>query len=313
MVGFSRKTGACVSEDARKRIARLKPYPTLDMWRNPVTRGFARKLQNEEWQRTLAELDFDYRSTATNLGGINGVGFETAGSRPDQPVILFVHGGGFVAGGPEICAASLLPSCYLSGADGIGLSYSLLPEAIFPIQIDELSNFYEALCTEHPQKRVVLLAESTGAAIALAALMAWRDQGQPLPAGAVFLSPFIDGTGASDTQISLDGRDPLIKSMRGNYVRNLFRFYAPDTPLDDPAVSPIYGDFTGLPPLLVQAGSREVMLGDAARLSQAARRAGVDTCLQVFDGMVHRFHAFWSLSETRDAHQDIADFIATLD
>lgn len=312
MAGFARKTGACVSEDARKRFAGLKPYPTLDMWRNPVTRGFARKIQNEEWRRTLDELDFDYRMTDANLGGVDGISFETAGSCPGMPMILFVHGGGFVAGGPEICAASILPTCYLSGADGFGPVFSLLPEAVYPAQINELTNVYDALSTEYPEKRIILLAESTGAAIALAALMTWRDEARPLPVGAVFLSPCVDGAGASDTQISLDGRDPLIKSMRGNYARNLFRFYAPDAALDDPNVSPVYGDFTGLPPILVQAGSREVMLGDAARLSQAAHRAGVDTRLQVFDGMVHRFHAFWSLRETRDAHKDIAAFINSL-
>ena len=311
MLGMNRKTGGAISEDARKRIAALKPYPTLDMWRNPVTRGFARRLLNEDFESALEEIDFDYRFTEESAGGVDGVHMETAGGREGAPFILFIHGAGFVAGGPAISAASVLPSCYLSGAEAFGPDYTLLPDAFYPAQIDEISAAYHAIAEHHPEG-VVLVAESTGAAMALSAMMRWRDDGAPQPRGAVFLSPCIDGMGASDTQITLDGRDPLIKSMRGAYMRNLFRFYAPEAPLDDPGVSPIYGRFDRLPPILAQAGSREVLLGDAARLTQAARRAGVDARLQVYDGMYHRFHAHWKLAEAREAHREIAAFIRSL-
>ena len=143
-------------------------------------------------------------------------------------------------------------------------------------------------------------------------MMRWRDEGAPMPAGAVFLSPCLDGSGASDTQITLDKRDPLIRSMGGAYVRNLFRYYAPEAALNDPDVSPLYGRFEGLPPLLAHAGGREVLLGDAARLVNEASRAGVDARLMIYDGMYHLFHAHWSLDEARDAHQDIAAFIGAL-
>lgn len=312
MAGFARKSGGALSTDARKRIAALKPYPTLDMWRNPVTRGFARRLQNEDWQKSLDEIDFDYRLTPSNSGGIDGIAFETENDRTGAPLIFFVHGGGFVAGGPDINAAIVLPGCYLSGSQAFGPRYTLLPDAHYPSQIDDIATAYEAICVHHPEKRVVLMADSSGAAIALSALLRWRDAGLQLPVGTILLSPCVDGKGESDTQITLDKHDPLIRSMRGGYVRSLFRFYAPGAALDDPDVSPLYGDFTGLPPMLIQAGSREVLLGDAARLEERARRAGVDIRLQVFDGMYHRFHEHWSLPETKAAHQDIADFIRSL-
>ncbi|MEM8772495.1 MAG: alpha/beta hydrolase [Pseudomonadota bacterium] len=316
MALFLRKTGGAISDDARKRIASLKPLPTLDMWRNPVTRGFARRLANEEWRKSLDKIDFQFRFSATNFGGVDGVYMETDSadnaSTDPSPLILFVHGGGFVAGGAEVRAGSVLPSCHLSGCDAFGPDCSLLPEAVFPTQIDEADQAYRALCTEHSGRKIILFAESTGCAVALAALMRWREEGHPLPESVVLLSPCIDGTGASDTHIALDGRDPLIKSSHGAYARSLFRFYAPDHPLDDEAVSPIYGDFEKLPRMLIQAGSREVFLGDAARLSQHARRAGVDARLQIFDGMYQGFHADWDLQEAREAHQDIADFIRAL-
>ncbi len=312
MPGFFRRSGAAVSDGARKRMATLKPYPTLDMWRNPVTRGFARRLHNEESRRLLEEIDFDYRLTEGSVGGVEGVFYETENAANDAPIILYVHGGGFVAGGPTENAAGVLPTCYLSGCNGFGPDYSLLPDAAYPTQIEEVNAVYHALCADHAGARIILFGEATGAAIALSAMMQWRDEGAPLPVGAVFASPCVDGLGASDTQITLDGRDPVIRSVRGSYMRNLFRFYAPDAAPDDPGVSPIYGDFEGLPPMLTHAGGREVLLGDAARLTQAATRAGVDARLQVFDGMYHRFHAHWSLDEAREAHRDIAEFICSL-
>ncbi len=312
MPGFFRRSGGAVSDAARKRMAALKPHPTLDMWRNPVTRGIARRLQNEDARRLLGEIDFEYRMTEDTAGGVEGVYYETENATDGAPIILYVHGGGFVAGGPSDNAAGVLPTCYLSGCNGFGPDYALLPDAFYPTQIEEINAVYHALCAGQPGARIVLFGESTGAAIALSAMMQWRDEGAPLPVGAVFVSPCVDGMGASDTQITLDRRDPVIRSLRGSYMRNLFRFYAPDAALDDPRVSPLYGDFEGLPPILTQTGGREVLLGDAARLTQAASRAGVDARLQVFDGMYHRFHAHWSLDEARDAHRDIAEFIGAL-
>ncbi len=312
MPGIFRRSSGAISDGARKRIATLRPYPTLDMWRNPVTRGFARRMQNDEALKTLEEIDFEYRITEESAGNVNGVYYETSSVRENAPIILFVHGGGFVAGGPKENAASVLATCHLSGCTGFGPDYGLLPDAHYPTQIEEISAVYHALCAGAPSPRIVVMAESTGAAIALSAIMRWRDEGTPMPAGAVFLSPCVDGLGASDTQITLDKKDPLIRSMRGAYTRNLFRYYAPNTALKDPGVSPLYGDFNGLPPMLVHAGGREVLLGDAARLTQAANRAGVPASLQVFDGMYHRFHAHWSLEEAREAHNDIAGFINAL-
>ncbi len=309
---LARRTGGVISDEAKKRIAALKHYPTIDTWRNPLTRSIARRLVEDEWRKTLGQIDFEYRLSKCEIEGVSCVRYETSSSKPGAPLILYVHGGGFVAGSPEINAANVLPACHLSGCPGLGVDYTLLPRAYFPAQIDELDKIYAALIKDDPDRRIVMLSDSTGAAISLAAMMRWRTNGLKAPAGAVFLSPCIDGDGASDTQITADHHDPLIRSMGGKFTRQLFHFYAPDRDRKDPAVSPIYGDFSYLPPMLVHAGSREVLLGDAARLSEAARRAGVETHLRVFDGMFHRFHMHWKLDETRAAHADIADFIRTL-
>ncbi len=309
---IARRLGNMISDDAKQRISSLKHYPTIDTWRNPLTRSIARRLTNDAWRKTLDEIDFEYRLSPLEIDQVSCLQYETTGSTAERPLILYVHGGGFVAGSPETNAANVLPICHLGGFEGIGVDYTLLPDAHFPTQIDEVDIVYRAILETTPQRKIILLSDSTGSAIALSALMRWRKDGVLAPAGAIFLSPCIDGKGASDTQITADHHDPLIRSMGGKFARQLFKFYAPDKDLKDPAISPIYGKFDGLPPIMIHVGSREVLLGDAARLSEAVRQAGVEVTLRVFDGMFHRFHMHWKIEEARNAHADLADFINTL-
>jgi len=306
------RTGAAVSDSAKARLAHLKTYPTLDTWRNPLTRPIARHFVHEAWLKTVNEIDFEYRLSDRKVGGVRCVLYETDGERKDAPVVLYVHGGEFISGSPETHAAIVLPPCRLSGAQAVGVDFSLLPEARFPTQLDEVDHVYKGLRSAEPDRKIVLMADSTGAALALAAMMRWRDGGLAAPAGAVFISPCVDGAGASDTHIALDGQDPLIRSFGGKFFRQLFGYYAPGCDLRNPEISPIYGRFEWLPPLLIHVGAREVLLGDAARLAETARRAGVDAQLRVFDGMFHLFHMHWSLDEAKAAHQDVADFIKGL-
>ncbi|MHA7871457.1 MAG: alpha/beta hydrolase, partial [Hyphococcus sp.] len=272
-------------------------------------RGIARHFAHEAWLRALEEIDFEYRMTDTDIAGVSCVRYETGDAKSDSPLVLYVHGGGFVCGSPRVNAATVLPLCHLAKCDAVGVDYTLLPEAEFPTQIDELDRVYRALVERDGDRKIILLADSAGGAITLSAMMRWRTDGVRAPAGAVLLSPLLDGQGASDTHFTVDGHDPLIKSMNGKTVKKLFRFYAPDRPLDDPAVSPLYGDMKWLPPLLVHVGTREVLLGDSARLVERARAAGVDATLRVYDGMFHLFHMHWRLDETKTAYTDIAGFV----
>lgn len=308
----ARRLGTAVSESARARISALRAYPTLDTWMNPLTRGLARHFSNQEWLKTHDEIDFPYRLSDLEIAGRPCVRYETETTGRDDMLIFYVHGGGLVSGSPRVNASMILPACQLSGVEAIGVSYTLLPEARYPTQIEQVDAVYKALVEQNRQRRIVIFGDSIGCSLALACLLRWRDEGARLPAGVVLASPALDGAGASDTHRTLDGHDPLIRSNGGRNCRKLFGYYAPGEKLTNPMVSPIYGDFTGLPPALIHVGLREVLLGDAARFAQDARRAGVDATLRVFDGMFHLFHMHWSLAETKEAHADIADFIKNL-
>ena len=306
---IARRTGEAISVDGKKRIASLNQYPTLDTFRNPLTRGLARHFAHDAWIKALDEIDFEYRLSDIEIEGVSCVHYETGADNQQNPLILYVHGGAFVCGSPRVNAATVLPVCHLAGCDAIGVDYTLLPEAVYPTQLNEIDRVYQALRAREPDRSIIMLADSAGATIALSAMMRWRNDGVPSPAGVVLLSPLVDGKAASDTHITLDGHDPLIRSMNGKTIKKLYRFYAPDKQLDDPAISPIYGDFKWMPPLLIHVGTREVLLGDAARLAHIAIDAGVETTLRVFDGMFHLFHMHWRLDETKAAYADIAGFI----
>lgn len=309
---IARRTGTAISDGAKARIAALKAYPTLDTWRNPLTRGIARHFAHDAWSKTLKEIDFEYRLSDAEIAGVSCTRYETAAADASGPLLINIHGGHFVSGSAATHAAIALPLCRLAGAEGLGINYTLLPEAFFPTQIEEIDRVYKALTEASPGRKIVFVADGVGVALVLSAMMAWRDEGAPAPAGAICLSPCVDGAGASDSHVALDGHDPLIRSSGGRFFRQLFHFYAPERGLEDPAVSPIYGSFQWLPPMMIHAGGRDVLLGDAARLAERARRAGVDVSLRVFDGMFHGFHMHWRLEETRAAHEDLADFVRRL-
>lgn len=309
---FAKPVGAAVSDGAKERIAMLQAYPTLDTWRNPLTRGLARRLAHDTWMKSQQELDFDFRLTDVEIGDVPCTRYETTQTRPNGDLILYLHGGGFLAGSPRANASMILPACELSGLEAIGVDYSLVPEARYPVALDEVDAVYRSLVEQNPKRRIIMFSDSMGCVLNLACQQRWRADGGAMPAASVFISPILDGKGGSDTHITLDAFDPLLTSKGGRDVRKLFQFYAPGADLADPRISPIYGDFTGLPPMLIHVGTRDVCLGDSARLAEKMRLNHRQATLRVFDGMFHLFHMHWSIEETKNAFQDIAAFIGKI-
>lgn len=305
----ARRLGKAIDKDARERIQSLAAYPSIDTWLNPLTRGIARHFASQMFAKTLEQIDFAYRLTDIEVGGVPCVRCETDKLRDGAPRLLWLHGGAMVSGSPRANAAMILPACHLVGAEAVGVDYTLAPEARYPVQICEVDAVYQAMRAETPERPIVLVGDSIGGTLALASLFKWRAEGIPLPAGVVLISPPVDATGASDSYFTVDSRDPLFGANASRNCRRLFNFYADGADIRDPMISPINGEFEGLPPMLIQAGTREVLLGDSARLAEKARKAGVDVTLRVFDGMFHLFQMYWAISAAKDAQADIADFV----
>ena len=242
------------------------------------------------------------------MGSVPGLWVEDEAVAADDRVVLHLHGGAYLMGSPRT-HLGMAASISRSSRSAVVLpDYRLAPEHVFPSALDDAVASYRWLVEQrgfHPD-RIAISGDSAGGGLGLAMLVRLRDEGHELPACYVGLSPWTDLAGTGASMHELDGVDPWLSAAM---VTPAARAYAGQTPLDDPLLSPLYADLSGLPPMLLHAGSHEILLDDARRLVERAREAGVDASLGVFDEMWHVFQAFPGLPETRRALREIGAFI----
>jgi acetyl esterase/lipase len=226
-------------------------------------------------------------------------------------VLLYLHGGGYVIGNSR--AYRPMGSEFASRLRTRVLvpDYRLAPENPFPAALDDAVKVYRWLLDEKvPPKSIVLAGDSCGGGLTVATLAAIRDAGLPLPAGAAVVSPWADLEVNSDSFVSKAKEDPLIES---DGLRGMAAAYLGSASPRNPAASPIYANFAGLPPLLIQVGSAEILLDDATRLAARAGAAGVKVRLDIWPEMFHVWHVSAAvLDEAREALDDAAGFLKAL-
>ncbi|TMR29034.1 alpha/beta hydrolase [Nonomuraea zeae] len=253
--------------------------------------------QREQFATLLTRpLPPDVRSSATTLGGRPALELrvETPGTA-GQDVLLYFHGGGFVVGAARVPAH--LTVALLRHLDGraLSLDYRLAPEHPFPAAPDDcLAAYRELLDSGADPRRLVIAGDSAGAALAVVTMTRAREAGLPLPAAAVLFSPVTDLTLSGASLQSKDGIDPIFTRAELEWY---FAQYVPDGDRSAPGASPLFADLTGLPPLLIQVGSSEVLLDDAVRLAGRAGADEVAVTLEVAPGRPHVFQ----LTESAEA------------
>ncbi len=163
---------------------------------------------------------------------------------------------------------------------------------------------------EFDPRTLILAGDSAGGNLVLATLLALKDAGDPLPAGGVLMSPATDMTGRGWTYRTNADKEALLPM---NFADTCVEMYLQDADPYNPHISPLLGDLSGLPPLLIQSGGDELLLSDATRLADKARQAGVDVTLEVYPGMWHVWQSFAPyLPEGQQAIQSISKFIDRL-
>ncbi|KQR84722.1 alpha/beta hydrolase [Burkholderia sp. Leaf177] len=204
---------------------------------------------------------------------------------PSHITILYLHGGGYYFCSPATHRNLVFAFARRSGARIFSLDYRLAPEHPFPAAFNDALAAYRKLIADGvaPQS-LVIAGDSAGGGLALATLLALRDAGDPLPAGAVLFSPWTDlaATGASVT--TNNGRDPMFF---GRAIAPAGKLYTGNADVRNPYVSPLYGRFDGLPPLFIQAGDTEVLFDDSTRVTEKARAAGVSVEFEILPNMPH--------------------------
>jgi len=241
--------------------------------------------------------------TAATLGGVPVAEITIAGIEP-RHVVLYFHGGVYVLGDAFQAADLASQVGRRTSAKVFSVDYRLAPEHPFPAAVDDALAAYEALLREGTAPAdIVFAGESAGGGLAVATLVNARDHGLPLPAAAFVMSPYADLTLAGATLDTKGAADPLLS-------RESLASRVPDyTAGQDPAlglISPIFADLTGLPPLIIQAGTHEVLLDDAIRLARQAATADVDVTLDITAGVPHVFQTFYPMIDEAGAALDRA-------
>ncbi|MFP5382817.1 MAG: alpha/beta hydrolase [Gammaproteobacteria bacterium] len=223
-------------------------------------------------------------------------------------VLFYIHGGGFVIGSPRSYRSFAGSLGQRAGAAQVWLpDYRRAPEAPFPAALDDVLAVWEQLHARHPDAEIVLGGDSAGGNLSVALCVAARDRGLPLPRRVYLQSPWLDLTLSSRSHARRDSLDPFLGTRF--LERDFARHYASTTPRDHPLMSPLYADLRGLPPFLIQVGSREVLLDDSRHFVTRARAAGVDVTLEVWRGLWHAWPQVPFVPESLAARRKAGDWL----
>jgi acetyl esterase/lipase len=221
------------------------------------------------------------------------------GANPNRQV-LYLHGGGYVIG--SLHSHRTLAYNIAKATDGrcLVVDYRMGPEAPFPAAVEDAVAAWQWMIAEGGNPaRMAIMGDSAGGGLTIATQVALRDRGIRLPACSVPISPWVDLEGTGETIKTKAAEDPMVAEEGLHWFSDLYRA---GTDVRDPLVSPLYADLSGLPPMLIQVGSAEILLSDSTRVADKARAAGVDVTLEVWDQMPHVWHLFAPmLSEGQDA------------
>jgi monoterpene epsilon-lactone hydrolase len=241
--------------------------------------------------------------TAAELGGVPTAEITVDGVEP-RHVVLYFHSGVYVMGDAFLAADLASQVGRRTQAKVISVDYRLAPEHPYPAAVDDALAAYEALLDEGiDPSNVVFAGESAGGGLAVATLVNARDLELPLPAAAFVMSPYADLTLAGTTMETKREADPLL-SREALQARVDDYTAGQDAALD--LISPVFADLSGLPPLIIQAGTHEVLLDDALRLARQAASADVEVTLDITPGVPHVFQAYHPLLDEATAALDRA-------
>ena len=262
-----------------------------------------------EQRRQLRELisaqplPADVTVTAAALGGVPTAEITVDGIEP-RHLVLYFHGGVYVMGDAFLAADLASQVGRRTRAKVISVDYRLAPEHPYPAAVDDALAAYEALLHNGAAPSdIVFAGESAGGGLAIATLVNARDHGLPLPAAAFVMSPYADLTLAGATMETKREADPLM-SPEALHARVTDYTSGQDAALG--LISPIFAELSGLPPLIIQAGTHEVLLDDAIRLARQAATADVEVTLDITPGVPHVFQAYYPILDEAAAALDRA-------
>lgn len=237
------------------------------------------------------------------VGGVPGEWIEADGAVQDRGV-LYLHGGGYVAGSIDSHRGLTGHLAQAMGCRIFAADYRLAPEHPHPAQVDDATAAYRGLIADHgiDAAHLAVAGDSAGGGLTIATLVALRDAGDPLPAAAVPISPWIDLEATGESAVTRAAADPMVSAGSLKLIGRMF--VGDDGDLQDPLAAPLHAELSGLPPMLIHVGDAEVLLDDSNRLAAKIAEAGGEATLEVWPDMVHVWHG--SAGFVPEADQAIA-------
>jgi epsilon-lactone hydrolase len=281
---------------ARHKASASHGSPTLDERRATFVPG----------DRLYAVPD-DVLVTALTAGGVPAHWLAAPGVNPDR-VLLFLHGGGYELGSLRSDGELAARLGRVGGMRVLFPEYRLAPEHPFPAAIDDVLATWQWLRTEQglSASSIAVAGDSAGGGLAVALLVATRDAREALPAGAVLMSPTVDLTSSGASMKERVEQDPIsTPAMLRQFAADYLAGADPTTPL----ASPLFASLSGLPPLLVQVGTADLLLSDSERLAKAATDAGVHVTLEVGEDLPHVYQLLRDTPEAAEATEQIGEFL----
>jgi acetyl esterase/lipase len=304
-----------ISPEARALFEKL--LPLVDARRKEYTTPKTLADFDANYAKILARAEANTAPLLKKLGVTNaelhmgGVGVyvtKPPNYTDDGTVLIRVHGGGFIQDSARSSAGGDALMATATGKRILSVDYTVAPRGKWPLVTDQVIAVYKAVLAEGYQPRSIgMFGDSAGANIVPASILKLRDNGMPMPGAVVLLSPCVDLNLNGDTETTLALADPVLEVDR---VMPGLKAYADPADWKNPYVSPIYGDFKkGFPPVLIQVGTKELLLSDSVRFYQAIKMAGGEAELDVYEGMPHVFQAYlMNTPEQKAAYAEMQRF-----
>ena len=204
-----------------------------------------------------------------------------------RSALLYLHGGGYALGSIKSHRATAGQIAEAGNIRTLIIDYRRPPENPFPAALQDALSAYTWLRKNGYQK-IIIMGDSAGGGLALSTAISLRDDQAPLPLLVICLSPLIDVECTGESVITNAKRDPWLTTG----IKTLFNYYVGQNDPRDPLISPLYADYTKLPPILIHVGTDEILLSDSTRLAEKAKAAGMDVQIKIWQGMWHIFPFF---------------------
>jgi len=270
----------------------------------------------QEMRPVLERLFTDFPSARqvkcepVSAGGVKAEWITAPNAAADR-AILYLHGGGYIMGSINTHRELIARLSKAAQARMLALDYRLAPEHPFPAPVEDAMAAYRWMLAEGLKpSRIAVAGDSAGGGLTVAALVAFRDAGLPMPAAGIPISPWVDLEAIGESMKTRSSQDPIVKP---EMIREIARVYLAGQNPRSPLAAPLYADLHGLPPLLIHVGDAEALLDDSKRLAERAKAAGVDVTLEVWPEMPHVWHLFAHfLPEGQQAIDRAGEFVRKL-